>query len=62
MSFGNLCSTELAVLGTLSWERIDVVNCPNGESWVGMDKKEIAIVIKWMDKRIERLTKKRDSE
>ena len=38
MPSGNLCSTELAVLGTLSWERIDVVNCHNGVSWAGMSK------------------------
>jgi|TARA_B110000259_G_scaffold169508_1_gene199490 hypothetical protein len=62
MSSSGLCSTELAVLGTLSWERIDIVNCVDGESWVGMNKEEIATVTKWMNRRIEQLSKKRDSK
>ena len=62
MPSGNLCSTELAVLGTLSWERIDVVNCHNGVSWAGMSKEEIDTVVKWMDRRIEQLLKKRNGK
>jgi len=62
MASTGICSTELAVLATLSWERVDVVNCPDGESWAGLNKEEIAAVVKWMDHRIEQLTKKRDSK
>jgi hypothetical protein len=57
-----ICSTELAVLGTLSWERIDIVNCINGSAWAGMPKEEIDIVIKWIDNRISGLIKKRDNK
>ena len=62
MASTGLCSTELAVLATLSWERIDLVTCANGESSAGLNEKEIAIIIKWMDNRIEQLTKKRDGK
>lgn len=57
-----ICSAELAVLGTLSWERIDIVNCINGSAWAGMPKEEIDIVIKWIDNRISGLIKKRDNK
>jgi len=62
MASTGICSTELAVLATLSWERVDIVTCANGESWAGLNKEEIETVVKWMDHRIEQLTKKRDGK
>jgi len=56
-----LSSSDLACLGTLTWER-EEMKVIGGPGWAGLNKNEIAPILVWMDLRIEQLKKKRDKK